>query len=58
MRHRGGKLAGCTGNTMFSKNVLQIKGWSTDQFFAWAGLHVIGIGIGILQRVATLERPV
>lgn len=25
------------------------------QFLAWAGLHVIGVRIRILQRVATLE---
>lgn len=35
-----------------------IKGGGTDQFFARAGLHVVGIRIGILQRVATLERQV
>lgn len=25
------------------------------QFLAWAGLHVIGVRIRVLQRVATLE---
>lgn len=27
----------------------------SHQFLAWAGLHVIGVGVRILQCVATLE---
>lgn len=27
----------------------------SHQFLAWAGLHVIGVRVSILQRVATLE---